>query len=143
MANKVKWSAPSGTTSVLTTELNALGNNTLSALGPAYDNSANKDVYVDVELVLSSLTPASGGYVTLYAALAVDGSNYGDAFRTSVQQLVGVFNLDTSTSAKRTSLKNIMIPPDLMKFYLDNQAGVALGATGNTVKVIAYEPEVQ
>src|SRR5262245_33662488 len=143
MANKVKWSAPSSTTSVLTTEPNSLGNNTLSALGPAYDNNANKDVYADFELVLGSLTPSSGGYITLYAALAVDGSNYGDAKRESVQQLIGVFNLDTSASAKRSSLRTIMIPPDLIKFYLDNQSGVSLAASGNTVKIIVYEPEVQ
>jgi hypothetical protein len=143
MANAVKWSTPAAIVSVLTTELNALGNNTLSALGPAYDNATNKNQYIDIELVLASLTPTSGGYVALYAALAVDGTNYGDAKRESLQQLIGIFSLDTATAAKRTSLRNILLPPELMKFYVDNQAGVALGATLNTVKVVSYNPEIQ
>ena len=142
MANKIIWSVPVITT-VLTTELNSLANNTVSALGPVYDNAAAKDVYVDIELHLASLTPTAGGYIALYAALAVDGSTYGDAKRESMEQLVGIFQLDTAAAVKHRSLKNVMLPPALMKFYLDNQSGVALAASGNTVKINAYEPEVQ
>ena len=144
MTNQIKWSTPGSIVSVLTTELNALANNTLSALGPVYDNTGSaRHQYVDIELVLASLTPTAGGYISLYAALAVDGTNYGDAKRESMQQLVGIFNLDTAAAAKRTSLRNILLPPDLMKFYVDNQAGVALGGTLNTVKVVPYNPEIQ
>lgn len=143
MANAIKWTTPASIVSVLTTELNSLANNTLSALGSIYDNATNKNRFVDVELVLASLTPTAGGYIALYAALAVDGSNYGDAKREMMQHLVGIFNLDTAAASKRSSLRNVMLPPTLVKFYLDNQAGVALAASGSTIKVISYNEEVQ
>jgi hypothetical protein len=143
MANAVKWATPASIVSVLTTELNSLASNALSALGPVYDNGTNKNQFIDVELVLASLTPPAGAFIALYAALAVDGTNYGDAKRESMQQLIGIFNLDGATSAKRTSIRNVQIPPALMKFYVDNQAGVALAASGNTVKVVSYNAEIQ
>jgi hypothetical protein len=143
MANAIKWAAPASIVSVLTTELNSLANNTLSALGPVYDNAANKNRFIDIEVHLGSLTPAAGGYVALYAALAVDGATYGDAKREAMQQVIGVLNLDTAAAVKHTSLRNVPIPPVLMKFYLDNQTGVALAATLNTVKVVSYNEELQ
>jgi hypothetical protein len=127
------------TTTVLSTEMNALATNTLSAVGPVFDLTApGRAQYCDFELHLASLTPTAGGYVALYAALAVDSATYGDAFREYAQQLVCIFNLNTSASVKHTSARAILMPPELMKFYVDNQAGASLGATLNTVKIVTY-----
>jgi len=35
-------------------------------------------------------------------------------------------------------IRNVMLPPATVKFYLDNQTGVSLNASGNTVKILAY-----
>jgi len=64
----------------LSTELNSLANNTMSALGPALgaDGSA-QDLMGDVELVVTYGTaPTAGSVVDVYAVPAVDGTNYAD-----------------------------------------------------------------
>lgn len=143
MANYVKWGAPSSAISLLGTEMNSLGNNTLSALGTEYDNSSNRYPFADFELVLGSLTPTSGGFVSLYLAPELDGSNYPDAKRESMQMYIGGFSLDTAAAGKRTTIKGVQLPPSKFKVYVDNQAGVSLNASGNTVKGFAYGPEIQ
>lgn len=143
MANIGKWNAPSAVVTVLTTELNALANNTMAAVSAAVANQTNLDVYSDWELVLASLSPTAGAHVDVYIAEAVDGSNYpADAaatMRLQASQLLCTFGLGiTAATAQRTVVRNVVIPPGTFKIYLDNQSGVALGATSNTLKMIPY-----
>lgn len=143
MASVGKWNAPSATSSVLTTELNSLSNNTMSAASSAIANQTNLDIFVDIEVNLASLSPAAGAYVALYIELAVDGTNYpaqSDAdLRLTSSQLLCVVPLGTTAStAQRVAVRNVVIPPGSFKIKLDNQAGVALNASGNTVKFNAY-----
>jgi hypothetical protein len=35
-------------------------------------------------------------------------------------------------------VRNLILPPAKIQFKLDNQTGVALNASGNTVKVLPY-----
>ena len=142
MANVGKWNAPSAPVTVLSTELNALANNTLSAASGAIANQTNLDAYADFELVLASLSPAAGAYITLYLIEAIDGTNYADAtnLRLKTSQFLGVFPLDTTAAtAQRITLRNVVIPPSAFKIVLDNQAGVALAASGNTLKMLPYD----
>lgn len=141
MASIGKWNAPSAAVSVLTTELNSLGNNTLSAASSAVDNRANLDVYADVELVLGSLSPTAGAYVALYILEALDDTNYAEAtnLRLKTSQLLCVIGLDTTAAtAQRIAVRNLILPPSKFKIVLDNQSGVSLAASGNTVKMIPY-----
>jgi hypothetical protein len=143
MANIGKWNAPSATTSVLTTELNSLGNNTMTAASSAIANQTNLDMYVDIEVNLASLSPTTGAYVSLYLLEAVDGSNYpaqSDAdLRLTVTQVLVIIPLGTTAAtAQRIAVRNVVIPPGSFKIKLDNQSGVALAASGNTVKFNAY-----
>jgi len=144
MPNQVRWKTPDSPTTVLNTEMNTLGNNTLSAAGTDYDNSSTKHMYADFELILGSLAPAAGGYISLYLAEAPDGSNFSDVKRESFPQLLGSFPLDTASAAKRQVIRNIMLPPTHFKVYVDNQAGVSLAGSGaNYVKMYPYDPEIQ
>lgn len=143
MANIGKWNTPTSAASILTTELNSLGNNTMSAASSAVANQTNLDMYVDIEVNLASLSPAAGAYVAIYIAEAVDGTNYpapsGADMRLSATQLLCVVPIGTTAStAQRVAARNILLPPQTFKIYLDNQTGVSLGATGNTVKFLAY-----
>src|SRR5262245_19758044 len=70
-----KWNTPSSIASQLTTELNSLGNNTMSAASATYDNSTNLNIYVDIEVNLASLSPTAGAYVAIYVLCAPDGTN--------------------------------------------------------------------
>lgn len=144
MANIGKWNAPSSTVSVLTTELNALANNTASAASSAIANQTNLDIYTDWELNLASLSPVAPAYVDVYIMEAVDGTNYpapsgADMRQQSTQRLFTVALSTTAATAQRIAVRNVVIPPGTFKIILDNQAGVALGATGNTLKMNPYD----
>lgn len=144
MANIGKWAAPSVVT-LLSTELNTLGIGAMSAASSAV--SGNRDVYADFELVLASLSPAVPNYCTLYILEAVDGTNYPGAtaavLRNQPTQVLCVFPLDTSAStAQRIVVRSVLIPPGNFKVALDNQSGVALASSGNTVKMSSYNVDL-
>lgn len=139
-----KWSLSGvGLTSVLTTGLNSLGNNTMSAASSTYDNSTNLDLYVDIEVVLAALSPTTGAYVAIYIWESPDGSNFpaqsdADLRLTSTQLLCVIPTGVAASTAQRITARNIMLPPGKIQFKLDNQTGVSLAASGNTVKVLPY-----
>jgi hypothetical protein len=144
MASIGKWNAPSATVSVLTTGLNSLANNTMSAASSSIANQTNLDMYVDIEVVLASLSPTAGAYVGLYILESVDGTNFpaqsdADLRLTTSQLLVAIPIGTTATTAQRVAARNVLIPPGLFQIKLDNQAGVSLAASGNTVKFNAYD----
>lgn len=136
MATTFKWLGGTSRGNQLTTELNALANGAFSAAGPAYDNTTNLDEYAYCDITLASLTPAAGAYLQLFLAVSVDGTTYEDAPSSTnpgAHQLVATISLNAAVGAKRISTKRFEIPPLKFKFILKNAAGVALGATLNTV----------
>ncbi len=143
MANIGKWNAPSSVVTVHSTSLNSLGSGAMSAASAAIDNDTNRDMYVDLELVLASLSPGAGAHIPIFIAEAIDGTNYpADAaatMRLQINQILTIFSLGiTAATAQRVVSRNVLIPPGKFKLYLDNQAGVALGATLNTLKILPY-----
>lgn len=143
MANLGKWGNLAAVVSLLTTELNALANGSASAASGAIANQTNLDIYADLELVLASLSPAAPNYCTLYLLEAVDGTNYPPAtasvLRNQPSQILCTFPIDTTAAtAQRIVVRNVLLPPATFKVVLDNQAGVALAASGSTVKMITY-----
>jgi hypothetical protein len=144
MANIGKWNAPSATVTALSTGLNSLGNGTMSAASSNISNQTNLDIYVDIEVNLAALSPTTGAYVALYIWESVDGTNFpaqsdADLRLTSTQLLCVVPIGTTASTAQRVAVRNIVIPPGLFQIKLDNQTGVALAASGNTVKWNAYD----
>jgi hypothetical protein len=143
-----KWSLSGiGITTVVTgAQLNGLASATMSTAGATYDNSANLDLYVDLEVFLDTLpgTGAVGSAVNIYVGVSEDGTNFpaqsaGDMRLTSTQLLCTVPMGVTSGSTQRVVVRNLVIPPKKLQFYLDNQTGQALAATANnTVKIVAY-----
>lgn len=143
MANIGKWNAPSSTATILSTELDSLADGSASSASSAIANQTNLDIYVDIEINLGSLTPTAGAYVSLYILEAIDGSNYpsqstADMRLTSTQLLCVVPIGVAAATAQRVAVRNIVIPPGSFKIILDNHAGAALAANGNTVKFNAY-----
>lgn len=143
MANIGKWNAPSVTT-VLSTGLNSLSNNTMSSASSTISNASNLDIYVDVEVLLAALSPTSGAFVALYILEAVDGTNFpaqSDAdLRLTTTQLLCIIPLGTTAStAQRVAVRNLVIPPGSFQIKLDNQSGVALASSGSTVKFNTYD----
>src|SRR6516225_9926989 len=145
MANIGKWNAPSGIASQLTTELNSLATSTMCSASAIYDNSTagTLNIYCDLEVNLAALSPTAAAYVAVYLWGAPDGTNFpaqSDAdLRLTTTQLFCVIPIGTTAStAQRVAVRNLLLPPQPVQFRLDNQTGVALANSGNTVKVDAY-----
>lgn len=118
-----------------TTSLNSLANVTNSAASSAIDNTTLLDLYMDLELVIATQGSArvTGGVVAVYLVMALDGTNYGDVHETTAE-LVATFLLDSATTARRATVRDIPIPPGLFQLFVRNNTGQAFAASGNTLK---------
>jgi len=121
----------------LSTELNGLTDGTFSSSSGAIDNTVQpRNQIIALELNLASLSPATGAFVDVWIEYAADGTNFSDhgkALQTA--GLLATFQLDTAaTTAQRLP---VQFKPVLgLKFKLSARckAGVALNASGNTLK---------
>lgn len=143
MASIGKWNAPRSVATVMSTELNGVAGPSMTKSSSPYDNTTNLDLYVDVEVVLGSLSPGTGSFIALYVGETVDGSNFpaqsaADMRLTSTQLLVVIPTGTATTTAQRIVARNVLIPPGKFDVYFDNQTTVSLNGTGNTVKFLAY-----
>jgi len=114
----------------LDTALNSLANGS-SATSAAFSNNGTTelDMLMDVEIVLASLTPGTSPYIEIWIVPSIDSTNYGD---TGV--LVASVAITTGVGAKREVVFDLPIPLNDFKVKCLNRAGVAFGASGNTVK---------
>src|SRR5262245_50027807 len=138
MANTTtEWATPETLTTALSTELNSLADGSFCTASSAIDNSvATRYPYIMLELVLASLSPASGAYVDGRNAYAADGTNSAD--HAKILQTSGwlaTSHLDTTaTTAQRIPPLIKSILPMKFKLAVRNKAGVALASSGNTLK---------
>lgn len=142
MATTFKWATPESIQSYLSTDLNSLANSTsdttgFSASGAEIDNLTDLYLYINLELVIAAQgsARASGAAVEVWMERKLDGSTYGDRANAAfVQDLLGVFQLDAATTARRLTLVNLPIPPVPFKLYGRNTTGQAFASSGNTLK---------
>lgn len=133
-----KWSAGTARSgAALTTELNALADAAYSGVGPELDNATNLDVWcigvLSVDFVAASDLNAP---ISLYAVVAVDGTNYEDgsaSIRYPQDSFVGIFQVYNTTAAQLLVTKPFMLRPFKTKFAVYNQSGEAFPATGSTM----------
>ena len=123
---------------VLDTALNSLAS-AGSATSAAFSNDGTTELsmLVDVEIVLASLTPGTNPRIEIWMLASIDSTNYPD---TGI--LVGSIEITTGASAKREVIYDLPVPLKDFKVKLVNQAGVALAATGNTVKLNPYNVQL-
>jgi len=147
MPNAVLWqAAPTSRSTGLSTELNSLADAAFSGVGSAFDNTSNGDQWAAVDIVLASLTPVAPAYLSLYLVQSIDGTTYEDAPSSTnpgTHMVVATVLVTTGAAAKRIMSPWFRIPPGKFKFVLLNKAGVALGASGNTVTLYTDNDEVQ
>lgn len=140
MPNKIQWDAEDTTgTTILSTQLNSLADGSKSGVGTSYDNGTNLNQYGWLEIILASLTPAAGNYALMYMYVYSGGTTEDVAGLIPLLPL----NFTTSTGAKRLVSRRFELPPFEVNFEFENQLGVALGASGNTVKLYVANDEVQ
>lgn len=132
-----KWAAPSTRSSNFAgTTLNSLANASESAV-VTYDNSTNRNLYGAVTLKLGSITPASGGSVTLRVTMS-DGTDTADKAGGDLYTSV----LLSGASAKVVIWPMVRIYPFSLRFSLVNNSGVTLNASSNELYVTPYNEDV-
>ena len=134
-----KWSTPSTrSTNLAGTTFNTLANGTAGS-AITYDNSGNKDLYGIVTVKLGSLTPLTGGSITL-RVYSGDGTDMpdlnGGSFDTYVE------GLTTTASANVVTFKMIRVYPFPLMFQIVNNAGASTAASGNEFYIRTYNEDV-
>lgn len=114
--------------------------NEYTDLSDEVDNSTNKYMFADVEIVLGSaaFTGTDSG-IEVYLIPSVDGTNYptwtGNG--TSDEQenngfFVGFLSTTGTTAAQRMVLRDVEIPNGKHKWAFRNRGNVTLAASGNS-----------
>jgi hypothetical protein len=118
------------------TAFNSLANNTESAT-VTYDNSTNGSLYAAVTLKLGSITPSSGGSVSLRVTIS-DGTDVSDKIGGDLY----VMPLTSGASAKNIILPFVRLYPFSLRFSLVNNSGVSLASSGNEIYVSYYNEDI-
>lgn len=132
-----KWSTTVAATNIAGTALNSLANGSTSAV-MTYDNSTNRNLYARLTLDLGSITPATGGSVTLRYV----GRYSGNAEDITSGLETYTLPLTTTTSAKKVIFEMVRLYPFADGFVVVNNAGVAFAASGNTLNLEAFSEDV-
>lgn len=131
-----KWATPSTRSSnILSTVANSLANGSESSV-VTYDNSTNRDLYALLTLKLGSITPSTGGSVSLRITIN-DGTDTGD----KVGGEIYVLSLTSGASAKVNIVRVTLPGPFSLRISLVNNAGVTLAASGNELYVRPWNEE--
>lgn len=136
-----KWATPSAQgANIASTTLDSLANGSSSAF-VTYDNSTNLDLYASVEIALGSLTPTSGGTISLnvFSCQSADAPDNTAALGGGEAYTVP---LTTTTSAKVVIIPMVRLYPESLRFSVTNNAGVALAASANSIKVRPFNESV-
>ena len=132
-----KWAAPGTRSSNFAgTTLNSLANGSDSAV-VTYDNSTNRNLYGAVTLKLGSITPSTGGAVTLRITLS-DGTDTADKAAGDLYTAV----LASGASAKVVIWPMVRIYPFSLRFSLVNNSGVTLASSSNEIYVTPFNEDV-
>lgn len=132
-----KWAAPATRSSnIAGTSLNSLANGSESSR-VTYDNSSSRDLYALATIKLGSITPSTGGSITLRATLS-DGTDVADS---GVGGDLYVIPLASGASAK-VAVIPIRLYPFSMRLSIINNSGVTLAASGNEIYVTDYNEDV-
>ena len=132
-----KWGLPG-------TRSSNLAGTTLNTLAPGsestaitYDNSANRDLYATVTVKLSSITPLTGGSITLRVTLN-DGTDTADRIGGDLY----VVPLTGGSSAKIATINMVRLYPYSMRLSVVNNSSVNLAGSGNELYVRPFNEDV-
>ncbi len=132
-----KWATPSTRSSnILSTVLNSLANGSETAT-VTYDNSTNRDLYAVITIKLGSITPSTGGSITLRVTLS-DGTDTADKIGGDLYTVP----LTSGASAKVAVLNMVRLYPYSLRFSIINNSGVTTAATGNELYVRPWNEDV-
>ena len=120
--------------------LDSLTDNQYTDLSDEIDNSTNKYMFADIEIVLGSaaFTGTDSG-VDVYLIASQDGTNYptwtGNGTADEQENdgfFVGFLSTTGTTAAQRMLLRDVELPNGKYKFAFRNRGGVTLASSGNS-----------
>jgi len=134
MATAIKWSVPTSlSASLVTTQLDSLGNGSESAVSSAINNTAGSYLYAAIIVVLGSITPATGGSLSLRLTVS-DGTNTADKVAGDMYTAV----LLSGASIKVVVFSLVRLPPFNCYLSVVNNSGVAFNAADSDIYYRAY-----
>jgi hypothetical protein len=132
-----KWATPSTRSSnFASTTLNSLANAGESNV-VTYDNSTNRDLYGIITVKLGSITPSTGGSITVRVTIN-DGTDTADRIGGDIY----VIPLTSGASAKVAVLNMIRLYPVSMRISVINNSGVTFNASGNEIYIRPWNEDV-
>jgi hypothetical protein len=132
----IKWDLAAIGSNILGADLNSKTSSatTINMVTEILDMSDGEYMNAALELVLGSLTPASGGYVRILLWCSVDGTNYIDQhIDNPCFDLTKIFQ--ATASAKRQSFGFENLPPFKYKIGIIQTLGVTTAASGNEMNM--------
>ena len=134
-----KWASPSARSANLAgTALNSLANGSATAF-ISYDNSSNLDLYGIITVKLGSITPSTGGSVSL-RIYAGDGTDLPDTNGGAFDSYTAA--LASGAGAKVVTFPMVRLYPFPWRFQIVNNAGVSTAASGNELYVRPFNEDV-
>ena len=123
-------------------DLVSLTDNEWTDLSDAIDNSTDKYVLADIEIVLGSAAfTGTDSLIEVYLVPSVDGTNYPDWTGNAAGDeqendpyYVGRVITSGTTAAQRLVFRNVQLPNGLYKYGFRNRSNVTLAASGSTAK---------
>jgi hypothetical protein len=132
-----KWATPSSrSANFASTTLNSLANAGESNV-VTYDNSTNRDLYGIITVKLGSITPSTGGSITVRVTLN-DGTDTADRIGGDLY----VIPLTSGASAKVAVVNMARLYPYSMRISVVNNSGVTLNASGNEIYIRPWNEDV-
>jgi hypothetical protein len=137
-------------TTLLSTELDSLANNSRSNAGTEFDNSNSSNLFIAAGFELNvtyGTNPTADSVLDLYLVPALDGTNYADGSSSvapSDTTYVCSFPVRAVTTAQRIAGRVGMVGPlELLPvkykaILYNNGTGQALASSGNTVKILPF-----
>lgn len=142
LSSAVALTFPGGAAQTLT----SLADNEWTSLTDEITNSSDKNVFVNLEVVLGSAAfTGADSALEVYLVPTLDGTNYpgwtenstSDA-QQNVTYYVDSARTTGTTASQRVVLRGIELPPGKFKFGFRSRANVALASSGNTVSIRPY-----
>jgi len=134
-----KWATPGARSSNLAgATFNSLANGS-AGTAITYDNSTARDLYAVVTVKLGSLTPTTGGEITL-RVYSGDGTDTPDLNGGSFDTYRAA--LTTTAGAKVVTFPMVRLYPFSGTLQVVNNAGVSTAASGNELFVRPYNEDV-
>lgn len=145
----IQLSPYQGVTTVMSTELNALGANSGKVISSALvnDDSVGQptlNLFADLELAVDFVTaPTAGTVVELYLLPSIDGgTTYPDGSTSILPQsslYVGGFAVRATTAAQVMVIRGIALPPGYYKYLMQNTTNQPFPASGSTLRQNSYQ----